>query len=88
MVVLRVALKLFWLVHSIGVSTYNIPSAFLAMVVLPADPFFYVWNATVMSLDIDNVIVFFKASFFCFLQLIPQSAWSFFLDVMWHRSEQ
>ena len=29
------------------------------MVVLPADPFFYVWNATVMSLDIDNVIVFF-----------------------------
>jgi len=48
------------------------------MVVLPADPFFYVWNATVMSLDIDNVIVFFKASFFCFLQLIPQSVWSFF----------
>ena len=47
----------FGLYSSIGVSTYNIPSASLAMVVLPADPFFYVWNATVMSLDIDNVIV-------------------------------
>ena len=40
----------------IKVSTYNIPSAFLAMGVLPADPFFYVWNATVMSLGIDSVI--------------------------------
>ena len=38
--------------------TYNIRSAFLPMGVLPADPFLYVWNATVMSLGIDNVIFF------------------------------
>ena len=33
------------------------------MVVLPADPFFYVGNATVMSLDIDNVILFLNILF-------------------------
>ena len=48
------------------------------MVVLPADPFFYVWNATVMSLDIDNVMVFFKASFFLFLAVDSSIGVEFF----------
>ena len=36
------------------------------MGVLPADPFLYVWNATVMSLGIDNVS-FFLSILFLFL---------------------